>query len=407
MNHFIAFLAIITFIVSSPACNSNLNPKQADLEKAVDEVRINLEKESQIAIPSINVYIQTPTNTNFVSSVGENGTPVTENTYYRFASVTKNFTATAILKQYQDNWINIDDTITQMIPGTNIPYLPTDPEWNIPYKNRITIKQLLQHRAGVYDIDNDTVPNCNGTSFTDFTLSANPNHQFSAAEFANILRINNLSYWEPGKDYHYSNTGYSILGEIISRVYSQKSGSHKTYSDFLKDKIYGGESKIKLDFLFPEQASDKQLPSPYVKGMILNQDQIEIKDLENVSHHVAEGNGIGTMRDLNTYIRTLMRGENVLSRETVDLMQNSNIPGTNNPYSLGCTYFSNIGYGHNGASNGYLNLVAYDKINDVSIVVMMPVWDLKDGMNSLSRCLKAMSEAGWAVRKKLGIPSIE
>jgi D-alanyl-D-alanine carboxypeptidase len=196
------------------------------------------------------------------------------------------------------------------------------------------------------------------------------------------------------------------LSEIISRVYSQKTGTHKTYGDFLKDRIYGANSKVPIDLHFPELASDKQLPSPYVKGMIILPNNIEIKDQINVSHHIAEGNGIGTMKGLNTYIRTLMKGENVLSNEMVDLMQNSAVAGTNNPYSLGCTYFTKIGYGHNGASDGYLNLVAYDKVNDVSIVVMMPVWDLKDGMNSLSNCLKAMSEAGWAVRKKLGIPEI-
>ena len=39
--------------------------------------------------------------------------------------------------------------IVDNIPGSNIPYVPTTESWNIPYKDQITIEQLLQHNAGV------------------------------------------------------------------------------------------------------------------------------------------------------------------------------------------------------------------------------------------------------------------
>jgi D-alanyl-D-alanine carboxypeptidase len=382
--------------------NKSTETKRLEILAGVDSVRKVLEADNKIDVPSLNVLIETPTEKYFVSSVGKNGVAVTEETYYRFASVTKNFTATAILYQQQMGWLNIDDTITEMIPASSLSYVPNDPSWAFPFKNQITIKQLLQHSAGVYDIDNDNVPGYNDMSYTDFTLQNDPNHQFTITELVSVLKDKNLSYWEPGKDYHYSNTGYNILGEIVARVYSQHAGTTKLYSDFLKDKIYGAQSPVPLNLGFVWQATDMKLPEPYVKGMIISKDGIEIKDAVNASHHVAEGNGIGTMAGLNTYIRTLMKGKNVLTSETVTTMQNSKGPQAGNPYALGCSYFTNIGYGHNGASSGYLNLVAYDPKTDVSIVMMTPMWDLTDGMNSLVRCLKTLSEAGWVAREKLG-----
>lgn len=371
---------------------------------AVDSVRVALERSNNIVVPSLSVYIQTPDDAYFVSTVAEGYEPVGKNSHYRFASVTKNFTATAILYMQQMKWLDIKDHVTAAIPGSNQPYLPSDPAWNFPYKQEITIEQLLKHSAGVYDLDNDSVPGYNGLSYTDFMIQQNPNHQFSAAELANVLTQKNISYWAPDQGYHYSNTGYTLLGEIIARVYSQRTGSIKTYGDFLRDKVYGKSTKVPLDLHFAEDALDQQLPLPYVKGRIITGSGIEITDKVNMSQHVAEGNGIGTMQDLNKYIRSLMKAEHLLSKETIQLMQHTPGPEPGNPYSLGCTLFTNLGYGHNGASNGYLNLVAYDPVTDVSIVVLLPLWDLSGGNDSFLKCLATLSEAGWAAREVLGYP---
>jgi len=121
---------------------------------------------------------------------------------------------------FEDGWLDIYDTIIDTIPGFDIPYVPDTANWEIPYKDEITIEQLLQHSAGVYDVDNDEVPNCGGASFVEYTFILDPTHQFTIDELVEQVTINNLSYFAPGTDYHYSNTGYSILAEIIARVYS-------------------------------------------------------------------------------------------------------------------------------------------------------------------------------------------
>ncbi len=76
------------------------------VQNAVDSVRASLEKDLQNQVPSLNVFIQTPTEKIFVSSVPSGNTPITETTFFRFASNTKNFTATAILNMYEDGWLD-------------------------------------------------------------------------------------------------------------------------------------------------------------------------------------------------------------------------------------------------------------------------------------------------------------
>jgi D-alanyl-D-alanine carboxypeptidase len=100
--------------------------------------------------------LKSPKEKIFVSSVDSGNTELTADTYFRFASNTKNFTATAILNMYEDGWLDYKAKIKDTIPGSKMTYVPATVEWNIPFKNEITIEQLLQHSAGVFDVDNDS-----------------------------------------------------------------------------------------------------------------------------------------------------------------------------------------------------------------------------------------------------------
>ncbi|QJW89471.1 beta-lactamase family protein [Spirosoma taeanense] len=373
------------------------------VQQAVNQVRADLEASLQHQVPSLNVLIQTPTEKIFASSVPPGNAPVTETTYFRFASNTKNFTSTAILNMYEDDWLDFRAPITGLIPGTTVPYVPDTPNWNFPYKNSITIEQLLQHSAGVFDVDNDPVPGFGGLSFTESTQTADPTHQFSTDEMVDQLIRHNLSYFAPGTGYHYSNTGYSILAKIIERVYSVKSGSTKTYGDYLKDYVIGSTAPVPVTIHFPVRADDTVLPSPHMAGLVLSPGSARQYGDYNMSAQVGEGNGYGTMAALNTYIRSLMKGQNVLKPETVQIMQ-TDVSSANPTYALGTTFTKNVGYGHNGARIGNLALIAYDPLTDVSVVVYLPLWDLTQGDTSFLKCFTALYDAAYAARTTLGYP---
>jgi D-alanyl-D-alanine carboxypeptidase len=154
---------------------------------------------------------------------------------------------------------------------------------------------------------------------------------------------------------------------------------------------------------FPYLASDISLPTPNWYGTIYDADGTETYLEYNMSAQVAEGNGYGTLSQMNKYVRTLMKGENVLEPETVTLMQTDGSPGDER-YSLGCDYRENLGYGHNGARLGNLSLMAYDPDHDVSVAVYLPLWDLTRDEESFLDCYYSMYDAAYAAREVLGYP---
>ncbi|WP_461070797.1 serine hydrolase domain-containing protein [Spirosoma horti] len=382
---------------------------QSRVQKAVDSVRVALQDSLGNSVPSLNLYIQTPTEKIFVSSVPAGYVPITEDANFRFASNTKTFTSTAILKMYQDGWLNVKAKITDTVPGTSTPYVPNTPDWDFPYKNEITIEQLLQHSAGVYDVDNDPVPGFNGLSYTAFVQNADPNHQFTTEEMVLQLTKHQLSYFAPTTDYHYSNTGYSILGYIIARVYSSKSGSVKTYQDYLQDHVVGPGTKVPLAIRFPVLATDTKMPVPFLGGNERTPGgQTIIFGDYNMSAQVAEGNGYSTPGSLNAFVRSLMKGENVLTPETVKLMQTDINPKSGNQYALGCFFTKNLGYGHNGERCGTLSLAMYDPATDVSVVAFINLVDNSHVTNgpssSFYKCFNAIYGAAYGGRAALGYP---
>jgi len=400
----LVFTLLIILIISCSKDDVTGPTKTEEVIEAIEEIRVSMETELGHIVPSINVYIQTPDEIIFASAAAPEETPLTTNTYFRFASNTKTFTSTAILNMYEDGWLDIYDNIIDTIPGYEIPYVPDNAAWEIPFKDEITIEQLLQHSAGVYDVDNDVVPNCDDQSYVEYTFNLDPTHQFTSEELVEQVTINELSYFAPGTDYHYSNTGYTILSEIVARVYSSQIRTDKTYADYLEDYIVGNNAPVPLDIHFPELADDVFLPDPHALGSIYVEDQVYpiVFDESNMSAHVAEGNGYANFEDLNQFVRTLMTGTNALSTETITLMQ-TDYSANNAGYALGCITMTNMGFGHNGCIRGYLSIMCYDPDYDVSMIAMVPMVDMSSEDNFFTSFL-GMYDAAWKAREVLGFP---
>lgn len=406
------FITALSFFIALASCKqSNTDPPDPKpvfpLADSLEVIRSAVQNKIGQPVSSLSVYIQTPDRTIFATCNHPDETPLTANTFFRFASNTKNFTSAAILNMHETGWLSIYDHITEVIPGTQMPYVPDISSWNIPYKSAITIEQLLQHSAGVYDVDNDPVPNCEGESYVEYTFHQNPTHQFTSGELVNQLVLYDLSYWEPGFSHHYSNTGYTILSEIIARVYTARFGSAKTYGDYLFDHIYGPHTPVPLDLYFPDQADDVTMQGLHAIGTIYYPPPLGTVhyDQSNMSAHVAEGNGYANFTDLNTYVRSLMKGQNVLDPATITLMQTDFSPDTSghSSYGLGCISVPNLGFGHNGCIRGYLSLMVYDPATDVSVIAMMNTVDNRSEEGFLASFM-AMYEAGWKAREMLGYP---
>ena len=401
----LALLASASLFLSACGGNDHDTPIEAsaELSRVVSAAHAGLQSALGRDVPSLSVLIQTPDGAYFASASGVGEPAVTPDTRFRFASNTKNFAAAAVMKMNQDGWLDYTARIVDLIPGTATPYVPDGAAWAIPYKDRITIRQLLQHSAGVYDVGNDPVPGCDEL-YEECVLARDPSHTFSAAELVEQVARNGLSYFAPGEGYHYSNTGYTMLAEIVARVYSQRSGAPRSFAQYLDAHLVGPFTGVPLDVHFPDKGSDQALSAPRACGNIVQPGgETQVQCDLNISAKVAEGNGIGTLRMLNRWVRSLFDGDSALTPASVALMKHDT--STANPqYALGTFRVENLGYGHNGATNGTLSQMTYDPDTQVSVVVLLPMWDLSDGDESFVKVFNMLNCASWDARRARGYP---
>ena len=134
-------------------------------------------------------------------------TPLDTLTNFRMASVTKQFTAMAILLLEKDGTLSVDDPI-----GRWLPELPAR------IRQKVLIRHLLTHSSGILDYES--------------LIPATQTAQLLDADVGSFLSKKDSTYFPPGTRFQYSNSGFCLLALIIERA------SHKSYARFLKERIF-------------------------------------------------------------------------------------------------------------------------------------------------------------------------
>jgi D-alanyl-D-alanine carboxypeptidase len=382
-------LAIIaTFAVSCtktetiylPATDPQIGGK---LQTMVDQVMKDFKQKCPDFPGGLALKVISKKGTFFVSTGMGDG--ITSGVHFRAASNTKLFTSTSILLLAQQGKLHIDAKISDTIPGTQNTYVPLTANYQIPFRDQITIRQLLQHRAGVFDVSNDNIPDTvsvaipyKGHNYVTYIQDGDPTYTFYFDELVGVVATCRLFYFHPGESYHYSNTGYSILGKIIERV------SGQSYPQFVMEHIVQpmGLSNTTYPFL----GTDRIIPSPMVKGFIYTPDTLADVSVSNISSNVAEGNMITTPDDLSNFLRLLVRGNGVLLPYWINQVMLAP-PAGSTPggwYGCGIGYTLNLGYGHSGAHEGYLSRMITDPELDFTAVVFTNGWNLTNGLASIN-----------------------
>ncbi len=133
---------------------------------------------------------------------------LTTNSIFELASVSKQYTALAILKLYQEGKLQLKDSIEKFIP-------------NFPYKKR-TIHQLLSHRSGLPD-------------YYSFTWGSwkNTDSMMTNKDMVDIMcKRKPKAKFYANKQFEYSNTGYAVLARIVEIV------SGKDFGDFISENFF-------------------------------------------------------------------------------------------------------------------------------------------------------------------------
>ena len=142
----------------------------------------------------------------------ESTVPLTEDTIFQLASVTKQFTAAAVMLAVRKGLISLDDKLTKFFP-------------ELEKYSGVTIRHLLTHTSGIPDYFDD------GDWFID--LWQKENRVPGNSEIVRfLLETKAEPYGEPGDQFEYSNTGYNLLAEIVERV------NGVPYEEFLTENIF-------------------------------------------------------------------------------------------------------------------------------------------------------------------------
>jgi D-alanyl-D-alanine carboxypeptidase len=122
------------------------------------------------------------------------GEPVTTDTAFALGSVTKTFIAALVLKLSEEGVLGLDDPLTRWVP-------------RFPGANRITIRQLLNHTSGVFNMTDNR-------AFIE-TQIEHPRERWTARR---ILSYVGPPLFPPGTNWGYSNTNYILLGLVVERA---------------------------------------------------------------------------------------------------------------------------------------------------------------------------------------------
>lgn len=272
----------------------------------------------------------------------EHNVPVTSNTLFEIASVTKLFTAQAILLLVQDGAIALDDYIKQYVDS-----LPS--AWE-----RVTIQHCLAHQSGI--------PNY---TTVDQYWQITPNNK-THAEMLSLVRELPLRF-DPGARHAYDNTGFYLLGLVIEQV------SGIEYEKFLAHRIF-----TPLHMTNTQANNYAAIIAHRAQGYTYQDDRLTNKAFYSTSNTFSAGILLSTLQDLMTWHVALF-DDRLLNRYLRQLWWTphpsvAENERTNN-YTMGLGWFivdSPFGQflGHNGGIVGFAASLLYFPHTDVSAFVL-------------------------------------
>ncbi len=279
--------------------------------------------------------------------------PNTPTMKFRIGSVTKQFTALAILQLQERGLLKVTDPLAKYIP-------------DFPNAHNITIHQLLTHTSGIFNISR--TPDILERAKQSITLEKEIEIiKKGAPEFT------------PGDHYSYNNSGYVVLISIIQKV------SGKTYEKYLQENIFN-----------PQGMKDSGIDDPIkiIKNRVAGYDK-DTHGLKNAVYtDMAWANGAGaiysTIDDMYLWNRALY-GNKLLSQKSLDAMMTGYIPMVQGSdaikYGYGLEIENNTPFGrrieHGGKTNGFRSLLVCYPDEDVCIIILSnfifaPVKEIKD-----------------------------
>ena len=231
--------------------------------------------------------------------------PMTKDTPIYISSITKLYTATAIMKLYEEGALSLDDPISKYLPADLIRgihvYKGED------YSNEITIKQLLSETSGIPDYYEEKSSK-DGKNLFELFLEE-PERSWTVDETIARARDDLEPHFPPGTDTFYSDTNWQLLGMIIENVTHKP--LHIVYEDFFFRPL-----GLKHTWLIG--CSEPQVAPSAAPADIFYKDMI-ITNTRSNGAYWADGGIVSTAEEMIIFLKALNE-EKIISRDTLELM---------------------------------------------------------------------------------------
>jgi CubicO group peptidase (beta-lactamase class C family) len=264
--------------------------------------------------------------------------PVTTETKFRIGSVTKNFTAAAILKLQEQGKLNVADPVSSVLP-------------DFPGGDRVAIAQLLNHTSGIFSYTN-------APEFFDTVRL-----EIEAKDLIASFQDKPFDF-DPGTKFAYNNSGYFLLGHMVAEL------SGVSYEAFLSEHFFQP-----LGMQQTGVHNSKQILRHEAEGYSFTGAGYE-KALDwDMSHAGGAGALYSTVGDLDLWVRGLF-GAEAIEPSSLEAMLTSTIlkeDEVDTHYGFGWFIDTHRGlrrYSHGGGLQGFSSHLAYYPDQDLCIAVL-------------------------------------
>ncbi|KPJ84736.1 MAG: hypothetical protein AMS17_15715 [Spirochaetes bacterium DG_61] len=292
--------------------------------------------------------------------------PMNKDTPIYISSITKLYTATAVMRLYEKGALSLDDPMSRYLPRELIQgiheYKGKD------YSHEITIKQLLSHTSGIADYYTEKPKG--GKSLFEMFLEK-PERSWTVDETIARARNDLEPNFQPGMDASYSDTNFQLLGKVIEAITGKP--LHIVYEDFIFHPL-----NLKHTWLVGR--SEPQL-APYAAPADIFYKDMNVTKTRSNGAYWADGGIVTTAEEMIIFLKALNEGR-IVSGDTLKLMHNWHKLQFPLQYGYGTIYFKLPRFiikvmkvpplwGHSGSTGSFLyysedlNLYIAGSINQI------------------------------------------
>jgi CubicO group peptidase (beta-lactamase class C family) len=265
---------------------------------------------------------------------------ITPLTKFRIGSITKQFTASAILQLQEEGKLNVKDKISKYFPG-------------FPRGDEVTIHHLLTHTSGIHSYTN-----------TDSFMRRVTEPISEEKLFAEIKKY---PYdFNPGEKYMYNNSGYFLLGYLAEKITGKKLG------DIFRERFF-----VPLKMTNTGMYNSQHKPSNEATGYEKQGSTYTTAIDWDMSWAAGAGGLYSTVQDLNKWNNALHHGK-ILKEQTyqaaitpVVLNSGEKPPGMDYGYGLGMGNYRGLQtIGHSGGLNGFISQLVWYPREQMTVVML-------------------------------------